>query len=286
MQNAARFAETATSCFELRIQTRRRNKPMPWSPDEYEKFKRERFAPFDDLIGYIEVRPGMSVIDLGCGTGELTNRLAKLLPESDVLGIDSSEEMLSRAKTLTRAGLRFENSSIESAAAEWDLVFSHAAIQWVDDHTRLIPRLLNLVRPGGQLAIQLPSNHDHPSHQIITQISSEEPFVQILKGWTRHSPVLSISQYADLLYNHGCEAPIVLEKVYPHVLSDSDALVDWTSSTALVPYFEKLGEARELFLTEYRKRLRTIWPIGPLFYGFRRTLLYGKPTKTSEDRRQ
>jgi trans-aconitate 2-methyltransferase len=246
---------------------------MPWNPDLYDKFKSERFAPFDDLLCLIHVSEGMRVIDLGCGTGELTSRLANHLPNSEVVGIDSSEEMLSRAEGLSRPGLRFEKQAIEDASGEWDLVFSHAAIQWVDDHAALIPRLLELVRPGGQLAVQLPSNHEHPSHRIIEEIAGEEPFRQILLGWSRRTPVLRVGEYAELLHQNGCDDLVVFEKVYPHVLSGADDLVEWTSSTALVPYFERLGEeGREEFLRQYRTRLNALWPVGPVFYGFQRIL--------------
>src|SRR5262249_42756694 len=103
---------------------------MPWNPDRYNKFQAERFAPFDDLFSLIEVRENLSVIDLGCGAGELSLRLANGLPNSDVLGIDSSAEMLARAQLQARPGLRFEKRSIEEIDAAYDLVFSHASLQW------------------------------------------------------------------------------------------------------------------------------------------------------------
>lgn len=246
---------------------------MPWNPDLYHKFRGERFAPFDDLLKLISRRDGMRVIDLGCGTGELTTRLADQLPKSEVVGIDSSEEMLSRAESLSRPGLSFEKKAIENVSGEWDLVFSHAAIQWVDDHQSLIPRLISFLRPGGQLAIQMPSNHEHPTHRIINEIANEEPFREILDGWFRSSPVLRISDYADILHKNGCDELIVFEKVYPHVLASADDLVEWTSGTALVPYFERLGdEHREEFLKRYSARLGAIWPTKPVFYGFQRIL--------------
>ena len=85
---------------------------MPWDPERYEEFKAERSQPFEDLIGLVHVRDGLSVIDLGCGTGELTSRLADALPGSDVLGVDSSLEMLAVASKLERDGLRFERCEI------------------------------------------------------------------------------------------------------------------------------------------------------------------------------
>lgn len=200
---------------------------MPWEPDRYEQFKEERFAPFNDLVSLINVRPGLRVIDLGCGTGELTARLSDLLLDSDVLGIDSSAEMLERAREHTRPGLRFEIGRVEGLRGEWDIVFSHAVIQWVEDHPRLVPQLLSLAAPGGQLAVQLPSNFRHPTHLLYAETAGEEPFRTALGGWTRIWPTLSIQEYADLLYASGAEEITVFEKVYPHVLADADALADW-----------------------------------------------------------
>jgi trans-aconitate 2-methyltransferase len=246
---------------------------MPWEPDRYHKFQNERFAPFEDLLKLIKVREGLTVIDLGCGTGELTRRLADHLPGSVVVGIDSSPHMLERAAKQARPGLRFEPGAIETVAGEWDLVFSHAAIQWVDDHLSLIPRLLSLLRPGGQLAVQLPSNRSHPTHAFIVETAGEEPFRTALGGWVRGDPTLSIAAYAELLYAHGATEITVIEKVYPHILDSPDALADWTSGTALVPYIERLPqELHEPFMARYRERLRARFPPGPVFYGFRRTL--------------
>jgi trans-aconitate 2-methyltransferase len=246
---------------------------MPWNPDTYHKFQSERAAPFEDLVALIKVREGLRVIDLGCGTGELTRKLADRLPNSDVTGIDNSPQMLERAAQYTRPGLCFEPGTIETVTGEWDLVFSHAAIHWVDDHHALIPRLLAMLRPGGQLAVQMPSNHSHPTHQLITQLAGEEPFRTALGGWTRKVPVLGIEEYAELLYGNGGAEITVFEKIYPHILENADAMADWTSGTALVPYFERLTEPlKQAFMEEYRKRLRQRWPSSPVFYGFRRTL--------------
>lgn len=246
---------------------------MPWDPNTYHKFQAERAAPFVDLLALVRVRPGRRVVDLGCGTGELTRRLADALPDSDVIGLDSSPQMLARAAEHARPGLRFIEGTIETAGGEWDLIFSHAALHWVPDHAALIPRLLALLRPGGQLAVQMPSNHNHLTHQLITTIAGEEPFVSALGGWHRDIPVLGIEAYADLLFAAGGRDLTVFEKIYPHVLADADALADWTSGTALVPYFERLPSAlRDSFMDRYRARLRAACPGSPVFYGFRRTL--------------
>ncbi|MDQ2808227.1 MAG: methyltransferase domain-containing protein [Chloroflexota bacterium] len=249
---------------------------MPWNPEQYLQFEAERAAPFVDLLALVRVRPSLRVIDLGCGTGELTRRLADALPDSSVLGVDNSPEMLARAAGLVRPGLAFAERSIEATLAgaeQWDLVFSHAAIQWVPDHATLVPALLGLVAPGGQLAVQLPSNQDHLTHRLIHTLAGEEPFRSALGGWTRQVPVLGLVAYADLLYHAGGRDLTVFEKIYPHVLAEADALAEWTRGTALVPYLERLPpELHEPFLDRYRAALRAQWPTGPVFYGFRRTL--------------
>jgi trans-aconitate 2-methyltransferase len=253
---------------------------MPWDPKRYEQFAAERYAPFDDLARLINVRSGLRAIDLGCGTGELTRRLADLLPESDVLGIDSSEGMLHQARSLERPGLRFERRAIEDVEGQWDVVFSHAALQWVDAHSTLIPRLFEQVAPGGQIAVQMPSNFSHPTHVLIDELAASEPFKTGLdgyeQGWSRNPPVLAIEAYAEMLFDHGAADITVFEKVYQHVLENADALVDWMAGTALVPYMERLpDELRDLFMERYRSRLRERFPSEPVFFGFKRTLFAG-----------
>jgi trans-aconitate 2-methyltransferase len=246
---------------------------MPWDPATYEKFRDERYAPFADLCALIEPRAGMRVVDLGCGTGELTARLAELLPDSDVVGIDSSAEMLARADEYVRPGLRFEQRSIEDVAGSYDLVFSHAALQWVSDHDTLVPWLFKLVAKGGQIAVQIPSNHHHLTHLLIVETATGEPYAGALGGWTRTAPVLAIDQYASMLHRSGAADITVFEKVYAHVLADADAMVDWTRGTALVPYIERLPEdLRERFLDRYREKVRAAFPERPVLYPFRRTL--------------
>lgn len=252
---------------------------MPWDPDQYHRFQAERFAPFDDLARMLRVHGSLRVVDLGCGTGELTRRLADLLPDSDVVGIDTSIEMLTRADAQARPGLRFEFGDLAVLAGTWDVVFSHAAIQWVDDHERLIPHLWSLVAPGGQLLIQQPSNHNHVSHVIVRELAVVEPFRSRLQGYVRIPPVLPVERYAEILFEQGAGSMTVFEKVYPHIMENADGVVEWTSGTLLVPYFERLGDMKDAFLNAYRQRLREKMPGSPVFYGFRRILFSAtKPT--------
>ena len=250
---------------------------MSWNPDLYHKFQKERFAPFEDLMDLIVVREGIRALDLGCGTGELTEMVSELLPDSRVLGIDSSKEMLEKASQKKRPGLNFELCPIERVSGEWDLIFSNAAIQWVSNHDQLIPKLTSLLRPGGQIAVQLPANHKHPTQRLISELAREEPYSSALGVWGRGFSVLTIREYSELLYGCGAQDINVFEKIYPHVLENVDAVIDWLSGTALLPYFERLpNELREDFLNSYRERLRDLYPEAPVFYPYQRIFFSGR----------
>lgn len=245
---------------------------MPWDPNQYHKFQAQRAAPFYDLLALVDVRPNLKVVDLGCGTGELTRQLADALPNSDVTGIDSSPQMLEKARSFASSTVHFEQGDQAELAGDWDLIFSNAALHWTENHPKLIPNLFQKLKPAGQIAVQIPSNHFHISHQLIRETASEEPFRSTLQGFQRHAPVLPIDQYAQILFNSGAEDIIVFEKIYAHILEDSDAVVEWISGTACVPYFERLGEQKDSFMQSIKEKMKKALPGSPVFYPFRRTL--------------
>jgi trans-aconitate 2-methyltransferase len=245
---------------------------MPWDPTQYHKFQAQRSAPFYDLLALVDVRPNLKAVDLGCGTGELTRQLADSLPNSDVTGLDSSPQMLEKAASFSSPNLRFEQGDQSQLKGAWDLIFSNAALQWSENHAELIPHLYQTLKAGGQIAVQVPSNHNHISHQIIRETAAEEPFRTLLGGFQRYAPVLSIDQYAQILFDCGAENIVLFEKVYAHVLESSDAVVEWISGTACVPYFERLGGSKDIFLETIRKKMHAAFPQTPVFYPFRRTL--------------
>jgi len=181
--------------------------------------------------------------------------------------------MLEKAVSFSGPNLRFEQGDQSQLAGEWDLIFSNAALQWSENHAELVAYLYQRLNAGGQIAVQVPSNHNHISHQIHRETASEEPFKSVLKGFQRYAPVLSIDEYARLLFNCGAESIVVFEKVYAHVLEDSDAVVEWISGTALVPYFERLGAYKEEFIEVIRRKMRAAMPDSPVFYPFRRTFI-------------
>ncbi len=253
---------------------------MSWNPDVYNKFKEERYQPFYDLLSLIKTGPGFKIVDLGCGTGELTKKLSDHFPDSDVWGIDSSAEMLAEAAIFANKNTRFGQTSIEDfiqTPGKYDLVFSNAVLQWMDDHETLMPKIISLVNKGGQLAVQIPSNHHHFTHTILGELAASEPYFGALKGWEKKLSVLGIEEYARIFFDNGSSQITVFEKVYPHVLENADAVYDWVSGTAILRYLERLPEnLKEPFTRAYKERIRAACGSrSPVFYPFKRILMHG-----------
>jgi trans-aconitate 2-methyltransferase len=253
---------------------------MPWNPEIYNKFKNIRYQPFYDLADFIQPVNGMKAIDLGCGTGEQTAILSDKFKEADFLGVDSSAEMLEQSKALETDNLHFRKATTEETLAsgeKWDLIFSNAALQWSNDHETLFTALIKLVNPKGQFAVQMPVQPENKLNVILAELVDEEPFKSYLKGYKRDSPVLSIDEYAQILFDGGLEDLQILQKVYPIIANDHETLYNFISGSALIPYIERLeGEEKELFITTYKARIAEYFPKLPAIYSFKRLLLYGR----------
>jgi trans-aconitate 2-methyltransferase len=250
-----------------------------WDPTQYERFKRERDQPFFDLLAGIAPRRGRRVIDLGCGTGALTAQLHEALQAASTLGVDQSDTMLARSLDHETDSLQFQQAAIEDTFegdARYDLVFSNAALQWLDDHPALWGQVAGLLAPGGELAIQIPANHDHISHVAARQIATEEPFATALNHWLRSSPVLAPEDYALLLHGLGLEQVRVELRVYLHLMPSREDLIEWTRGTLLTAYQERLPAALfARYLDRYREHLLMQLPDErPYPYPFKRILMW------------
>lgn len=247
---------------------------MPWDPMLYERFKYERSLPFFDLAAMIVNHNARSVLDLGCGSGELTATLLDSLPYANILGLDSSPEMLAAAKSRSSDRLRFELGDQAKISGKYDLILSNASIQWSPDHPTLIPNLLDHLTDGGQLLIQMPSNHFSPVHLLIYEIARKKPFEEWLGGFNRQSPVLSTESYSKILNDANISRQSVLERVYPHILNSRSDVLNWISGTALLPYKERLSlDQFDIFTKALQLQLLEIFPTETVFYPFKRLFI-------------
>ena len=250
-----------------------------WDPERYARFAAERAQPFHDLLDLVRPVAGGRVVDLGCGSGELTAELHRRLGAGQTLGLDSSPAMLGRARPLAGDGLRFEVGDIaDFGGGGWDVVFSNAALQWLPDHEALFGRLVGALAGGGQLAVQMPANFDHPSHLVAAEVAGEEPFRSALGGWRELAPIQAPEWYAILLDRLGLAEQHVRLQVYLHHLAAREEVVEWVRGTLLTAYAERLPtELFGRFLDRYRERLLPrLEDSRPYRYPFKRVLLWGR----------
>lgn len=252
-----------------------------WNPDQYEKFKAQRSQPFFDLMNFLRPNEGARVVDLGCGTGELTEELHRFVKASETVGIDSSDEMLKKAQTYSGHGLEFQKGDIQhfNQPGGFDIIFSNAALQWCSDHPALFAQLYSSIRPGGQLAVQMPMNHDYATHVIAKQMSLEQPWASLMsEPYSKTQSMLTVEQYASLVFKLGFKEQNVSLKVYGHVLDTREGVIEWVKGTLLTYFESRLSPTDfQAFTTEFRKRLFAELPDDkPFFYPFKRILLWAQ----------
>ncbi|MDF1605728.1 trans-aconitate 2-methyltransferase [Nocardioides sp. YIM 152315] len=231
-----------------------------WDPDRYLTYAGERGRPFVDLLTRVGADRPATVVDLGCGPGNLTTLLADRWPGADVVGLDSSPEMIAKAREL-RGGLRFHVADLRdwTPPAPVDVLVSNATLQWVPSHLDLLPRLVDAVAPGGWLAFQVPGNFDEPSHTIRDELAAEAAYAEHTAGVavpSSHDPAV----YLDALAGLDCTVD-AWETTYLHLLTGPDPVFTWVSGTGARPTLQALpGDLRPAFEAEFKRRLAAAYP--------------------------
>ncbi len=249
-----------------------------WDPAQYEKFLHQRSLPFFDLLGLVRKRPGMRVVDLGCGTGEWTARLHRDLGAAETVGIDTSEAMLAKSGQFAAPGLRFEREDLAEWRAEGplDLIFSNAVLQFVPGQPALFERWRGYLAPGGQVAFHIPANQDYATHRVAVELATETPYRDLLGGYVLPDNRLDILEYAHLLERLGFHEQQVRIQVYGHRLPGREEVVEWVRGSFLNEYKARLtGADFERFFETYRERLLAVLPDErPFFFTFKRLLIW------------
>ena len=251
---------------------------MRWDPGQYLRYSDLRGRPFVELTARVSAESPSYVVDLGCGTGELTAMLAQRWPDATVVGVDSSPDMVDTAQQYATAGrLSFEVADLRRwrPARPVDVITANAVLQWVPGHLNLVDELVRALAPGGWLAFQVPDNFTEPSHTLLRDLRLSPRWRDKLgEGADRTAGVERPETYLRKLLDLGLEAD-VWQTTYQQVLQGEDAVLEWVKGTALRPVLSLLADEadRQDFLDEYAARLRDAYPqeaYGTLF-PFRRT---------------
>ncbi|WP_258805843.1 trans-aconitate 2-methyltransferase [Pseudarthrobacter sp. NS4] len=256
---------------------------MKWDPAKYVQFGDYRDRPFFDLTARVHADRPTRVVDLGCGPGNLTATLTERWPAAEVVGLDSSADMLAKAGKLAGQipSLHFEQADI----SEWmppagtDVVVSNAALQWVPGHQDMMRSWLAALGPGAWFAMQAPGNFNAPSHALMRDLAASKRWRPELDGVLRGGE--SVGQPADYLHillDAGCTAD-AWETTYQQVLPGPDPVLEWVRGTALRPVLAALSPADGAqFEAEYAAALRRAYRQGRhgTVFPFRRIFAVGR----------
>lgn len=264
-----------------------------WDPQQYRQFSGPRSRPYGDLVAQIGAATPQRVIDLGCGDGALTSTLRSRWPDADVVGVDSSAEMLSRAARLADDRLTFQQADVATFEpdAKADVVLSNALFQWVPDHVDVFRRWTGALSDSAWFAFQVPGNFSAPSHVLMREIVASPPWRDLLAdGILRHEDAsLSPEQYAAVFLDLGWSVD-AWETTYVHLLAGPDPVLEWVRGTGLRPVLAALPpDAVADFEGEYATRLRSAYPTradGLTPFPFRRIfcVAHGPAAELAADR--
>lgn len=253
---------------------------MPWDPAQYLKFADHRLRPAVDLLNRVDLESPSVVYDLGAGAGNVTELLARRWPETRIIGVDSSEEMLRKAAERA-PNIEWEVGDIATWRPERpaELIFTNAALHWITGHKELFTGLMSSVAPGGVFAVQMPRNFGAKSHTSMSEAAKAGPWQATLEPLLRRAPVELPQFYIETLTPLVSELD-VWETEYMQVLSGENPVKEWTKGTWLKPLLDALEEPqRSEFESIYAELVAAAYPKQPdgtTVFPFKRLFIVAK----------
>jgi trans-aconitate 2-methyltransferase len=246
-----------------------------WDNVQYLKFGDERTRPAQELLARVPLSTAQRVVDLGSGPGNSTALLQARWPEAHITGVESSADMLQRARADWPA-IEWVHADLRhwEPPAPVDLLFANAVMQWLPDHATLFPALFERVRPGGVLAVQMPRNFEEPSHRLMRETPG--PWSTRIDRVRALTPTSSPAFYYDLLAPRAAGLDI-WQTTYEHVMPNAAAIVEWVKGTGLRPYLDALADSdRAAYLDAYTQAIDSAYPMradGKRLFSFPRLFI-------------
>ncbi len=227
-----------------------------WDADLYNKFSKERMQPSKDLAERIVVEDCKRIVDIGCGSGMSTYCIKNRFPNAEITGIDLSESMLEKAKGLVE-GVRWIQrdcgNSLEDLG-KFDIVFSNAFLQWLDNQEKFIENTKTLLNKKGVLAIQVPTFSEMKIAKILEKaVETYEHKYSLFSDIPEKRFHYTAEEYYNMFSRYYSDIEM-WQTFYYHQMADSDGIVEFIRGTALRPYLERLTmQQGEEFLDMLKK---------------------------------
>ena len=188
------------------------------------------------LLERLHVTPGTRVLDVGCGTGNLTNYLSNIVGEQGgVVGVDPSKERLAIALERTNPNLSFDEGKAEDLssfpAASFDIVYVNSTFHWVRDQLKALEEFARVLKPGGRLGMSGGSgDYLTAQEKIKEEVLSREPY----RKYPEDSPPKFLKQHELelLLDNTGFSQRTFVTNTIVKWSKDADAMIDWLDTSS------------------------------------------------------
>ena len=227
-----------------------------WSAKQYLKFADERTRPPRDLLAQVPLDSPRRIADLGCGPGNSTELLIERFPDADVIGVDSSPDMLRQARAQFPS-LRFVEADLSTwmPESDTDLLFGNAVFHWVPGHPKVLARLLQSLPSGGVLAVQMPDNTNEPALMLMEKVAAS-----LGQSNAARNDLPRPESYYDLL-RPLCSHIDIWHTHYNHIIESHHGVVEWFKGSGMRPFLAPLSAAmRETFLANYTDEIRSAYP--------------------------
>jgi len=252
-----------------------------WNVKLYSRFEKERIQPSIDLVNRIDGDAIKRIIDIGCGSGMSTRPLRNRFKTAEIVGADYSVSMLEQAKETRDDVLWIQRDCSKPLKdlGKFDLVFSNAALQWLENQGNVIENLSDILLPGGVLAVQIPYFSAMTMENCISETVKTYP-AEIFKGIEKELFYCDSPEfYYDELTKHFSEIEL-WQTNYFHVMNKHQEILEFCKSTALRPYAERFAglektDFYQRILTEIRKQYPA-QPNGKVLFEFKRIFFIGK----------
>ncbi len=250
---------------------------LDWNSVQYKKFIEQRSQPAKDLAMRILAYNPKKIIDIGCGPGNSTKILHEIYPQASIVGIDSSPNMIAKAKE-DNPDLDFCICDALSLVGHYDIIYSNACLHWIPNHQIILPVLMDKLNVGGCLAVQMPYNNEAPLYRIINEIVADSKW-GFDNSKLANNLTLTVNEYYKILSS--CTSSFdIWETKYYHSMPNHRALIEWVKSAKLRPYLDCLsddkGKELENKIIERAEQEYPVMSDGNIIFEFNRLFFTAK----------
>jgi len=239
-----------------------------WNPSDYERNSSAQERAAEAVISRLNLRGDEHILDIGCGDGKVTAKMAALVPRGRATGVDSSPEMIDFAQKrfppAEYANLRFERADAQNLtySGKFDMVVSFACLHWIKDHLAVLKGIERSLKPGGRMLIQCGGRgSDDDIFALSRRIIKNDRWARYFQGYSNPHGIYGPDEYHAWLPQAGLEeiraSVTVRDMLFPGKTGlEGFIRTTWLSLTSCIP-----EEMREQLIAEIADRYLELRPM-------------------------